>query len=104
MFVIVFCSGLNFVYYRNVNHHFKKVHTFNVTIYDKSCVYFLRLECLTTLYQALIYSRLNVTQVTALFFLSETILFWLKNDAVLETYLTSTELKLLKVNRIWTIK
>ena len=55
------------------------------------------LECLTTLYRALIYSPLSVTQIPTLFFLSETILYWLKNDAVLEPFLTSTELKLLKV-------
>lgn len=55
------------------------------------------LECLTTLYRALIYSPLSVTQIPTLFFLSETILYWLKNDAILEPFLTSTELKLLKV-------
>lgn len=55
------------------------------------------LECLTTLYRALIYSPLDATQIPTLFFLSETILYWVKNDAVLEPFLTSTELKLLKV-------
>ncbi|CAF4034973.1 unnamed protein product [Rotaria sp. Silwood2] len=53
-------------------------------------------ECLTTLYRALIYSPLSATQIPTLFFLSETILYWLKNDAILEPFLTSTELKLLK--------
>ena len=57
----------------------------------------LLIECLTTLYQALIYSPLSATQIPTLFFLSETILYWLKNDAILEPFLTSTELKLLKV-------
>ena len=61
-------------------------------------IYF-QLECLTTLYRALIYSPLSVTQIPTLFFLSETILYWLKTDAVLEPFLTSTELKLLKVNK-----
>jgi hypothetical protein len=56
-----------------------------------------KLECLTTLYRALVYSPLSATQIPTLFFLSETILYWLKNDAVLEPFLTSTELKLLKV-------
>ncbi len=45
----------------------------------------------------MVYSPLSVTQIPTLFFLSETILYWLKNDAVLEPFLTSTELKLLKV-------
>ncbi|CAF4795149.1 unnamed protein product, partial [Rotaria socialis] len=38
-------------------------------------------ECLTTLYRALIYSPLSANQIPTLFFLSETILYWLKNDA-----------------------
>ncbi|CAF1333580.1 unnamed protein product, partial [Adineta steineri] len=57
-------------------------------------------ECLTTLYRALIYSPLNMTQIPTLFFLSETILYWIKNDAILEPFLTSTELKLLKIAQI----
>ncbi|CAF0826870.1 unnamed protein product [Rotaria sp. Silwood1] len=57
-------------------------------------------ECLTTLYRALIYSPLSATQIPTLFFLSETILYWLKNDAILEPFLTSTELKLLKIGQI----
>ncbi|CAF1138909.1 unnamed protein product [Adineta ricciae] len=57
-------------------------------------------ECLTTLYRALIYSPLDATQIPTLFFLSETILYWVKNDAVLEPFLTSTELKLLKIAQI----
>ncbi|UJR10441.1 hypothetical protein I4U23_014645 [Adineta vaga] len=57
-------------------------------------------ECLTTLYRALIYSPLNATQIPTLFFLAETILYWVKNDAVLEPFLTSTELKLLKIAQI----
>ncbi|CAF4286700.1 unnamed protein product, partial [Adineta steineri] len=55
---------------------------------------------LTTLYRALIYSPLNMTQIPTLFFLSETILYWIKNDAILEPFLTSTELKLLKIAQI----
>ncbi|CAF2008331.1 unnamed protein product [Rotaria magnacalcarata] len=57
-------------------------------------------ECLTTLYRALIYSPLSANQIPTLFFLSETILYWLKNDAILEPFLTSTELKLLKIGQI----
>ncbi|CAF1128122.1 unnamed protein product [Adineta steineri] len=57
-------------------------------------------ECLTTLYRALVYSPLNMTQIPTLFFLSETILYWIKNDAILEPFLTSTELKLLKIAQI----
>ncbi|CAF3417621.1 unnamed protein product [Rotaria socialis] len=57
-------------------------------------------ECLTTLYRALIYSPLSANQIPTLFFLSETILYWLKNDAILEPFLTSTELKLLKIGQV----
>lgn len=91
--VSIVSIGRNFVYYLNVNPVIKKVRE-NVW---KDGSDWVNLECLTTLYRALVYSPLSVTQIPTLFFLSETILYWLKNDAILEPFLSSTELKLLKV-------
>ncbi|CAF0721386.1 unnamed protein product [Didymodactylos carnosus] len=57
-------------------------------------------ECLTILYKSLLLSPLSSAQIPTLFFLSETILYWLKNEAILEQFLTATELKLLKIGQL----
>jgi hypothetical protein len=90
-------SGQNSVCCRSANRVTRRVRDEEEN--SKSAPMQLSLECLTTLYRALIYSPLNPIHIPTLFFLSETILYWLKNDAVLEPFLTSTELKLLKVHR-----
>lgn len=55
------------------------------------------LECLDVLITSLDQSPLEKYHIPALFFLAETMLYWLRTDAVHQPYLRTGEIKLLKV-------
>jgi len=55
-------------------------------------------ECLDVLTISLDQSPLDKHHIPALFFLAETMLYWLRTDAVHQPYLRTGEIKLLKVN------
>lgn len=58
---------------------------------------FCLLECLDVLITSLDQSPLEKYHIPALFFLAETMLYWLRTDAVHQPYLRTGEIKLLKV-------
>ena len=60
-------------------------------------VYFA--ECLDVLITSLDQSPLEKYHIPALFFLAETMLYWLRTDAVHQPYLRTGEIKLLKVGK-----
>ena len=55
-------------------------------------------ECLDVLITSLDQSPLQRYHIPALFFLAETMLYWLRTDAVHQPYLRTGEIKLLKVS------
>lgn len=54
-------------------------------------------DCLDILITSLDQSPLNSQHVPVLFFLAETMLYWLRTEAVQQVYLRTGEVKLLKV-------
>jgi len=54
-------------------------------------------ECLDVLIISLDQSPLEKYHIPALFYLAETMLYWLRTDAVHQPYLRTGEIKLLKV-------
>ena len=56
-------------------------------------------ECLDVLITSLDQSPLEKYHIPALFFLAETMLYWLRTDAVHQPYLRTGEIKLLKVGK-----
>ena len=54
-------------------------------------------ECLDVLIASLDMSPLAKYHIPALFFLAETMLYWLRTDAVHQPYLRTGEIKLLRV-------
>ncbi|KAH9514003.1 hypothetical protein Btru_031945 [Bulinus truncatus] len=57
-------------------------------------------ECLDTLIISLDVSPLEKYHISALFFLAETVLYWLRTDAVHQPFLKITEIKLLKMGQL----
>ena len=55
-------------------------------------------DCLDVLITSLDQSPLEKYHIPALFFLAETMLYWLRTDAVHQPYLRTGEIKLLEVS------
>lgn len=47
------------------------------------------------------HAKLSITQIPTIFFLAETVIYWLRTDTINQPYLRSTEIKLLKVGPLF---
>ena len=50
------------------------------------------------------YTRLSSSQVPTLFFLAETVIYWIRTDIITQPFLRAFELKLLKLSTIFQAK
>ncbi|CAF0711837.1 unnamed protein product [Brachionus calyciflorus] len=57
-------------------------------------------ECMDLFLMSLEYARLSSSQIPTLFFLAETIIYWIRTDTVNQPFLRAFEIKLLKVGKL----
>ena len=57
----------------------------------------LNIDCMDLFITTLKHTRLSESQMPTLFFLAETVIYWIRTDIVNQPFLRSFELKLLKV-------